>query len=72
MIIIYLIVIYQLLLLLYFSLRFIYRHFLMKEKNLLERYGENSYVMITGASSGQGYHFAHEFANRGFNLFLIG
>ena len=72
MILIYIVVIYQLIILAYYSLRFIYRHFIMKEKNLLKRYGENSYVMITGASSGQGYHFAHEFAKRGFNLFLIG
>ena len=70
MILIYIVVIYQLLLLIYFSLRFIYRHFIMKEKNLLERYGENSYVMITGASSGQGHR--SQFAKRGFNLFLIG
>ena len=72
MILIYIVVIYQLIILAYYSLRFIYRHFLMKEKNLLKRYGENSYVMITGASSGQGYHFAHQYAKRGFNLFLIG
>ena len=68
---IFFIVIYQLLLLLYYFLRFIYRHFLLKEKNLIKRYG-NSYVIITGPSSGQGYHFAKEFAKRGFNLILIG
>jgi len=69
---IYLLVIYQLLLLFYYLCRFIYRHFIMKKKDLLKRYGYNSYVLITGASSGQGYHFAKEFANLGFNLFLIG
>lgn len=69
---IYILVIYQLLLLFYYFCRFIYRHFIMKKKNLLKRYGYNSYVLITGASSGQGYHFAKEFANLGFNLFLIG
>ena len=71
-ILIYLLVIYQLLLLFYYFCRFIYRHFIMKKKDLLKRYGYNSYVIITGASSGQGYHFAKEFANLGFNLFLIG
>lgn len=43
----------------------------MKEKNLPERYGKNSYVMITGTSSGQGYYFAKEMAQRGFNLILV-
>lgn len=69
---IYLLVVYQLLLLFYYFCRFIYRHFIMKKKDLLKRYGYNSYVLITGASSGQGYHFAKEFASLGFNLFLIG
>ena len=69
---IYILVAYQLLLLLFYTLRFIYRHFIIKEQDLLNTYGPNSYVMITGASSGQGYHFANEFAKRGFNLFLIG
>ena len=45
---------------------------MMRKINLLGRYGPNSYVIITGASSGQGYHFAKEFAKEGFNLFLIG
>jgi len=40
--------------------------------NLLERYGENSYVVITGASRGQGQFLAYEFAKRKFNLILIG
>jgi len=69
---IYIIVVYQLLLFLFYTLRFLHRHFMMRKINLLERYGENSYAMITGASSGQGYHFAKEFAKEGFNLFLIG
>ena len=44
----------------------------MKEVNYAERYGLGSYVVITGASSGQGKIFAKEFALRGFNLILIG
>ena len=73
--IIYLIVIiaiYQFILLLFSLTRFIYQHFIVKEQNLLEKYGKNSYVLITGASSGQGRHFALNFAKRGFNIFLIG
>ena len=69
---IYILVIYQFLLLFFYFLRFIYRHFILNEKDLLNIYGPNSYVLITGASSGQGYFFAKEFAKRNFNLFLIG
>ena len=48
------------------------KYFLLKEFNLLDRYGKNSYVAITGASSGQGKEFALQFGKRGFNLLLIG
>ena len=48
------------------------KYFLLREINLAERYGKNSYVAITGASSGQGKEFAIQFAKRGFNLLLIG
>ena len=67
-----LIVVYQLLIFLYYSLDFFKRHFLVHELNLAKRYGEGSYVVITGPSSGQGKVFAQEFAKRGFNLILIG
>jgi len=48
------------------------KFFITKEVNFKETYGENSYVVITGPSSGQGKHFAFEFAKRGLNLLLIG
>jgi short-subunit dehydrogenase len=45
----------------------------MKELDLLDHYGgAGSWVVITGASSGQGYEIALAFAERGFNLLLIG
>jgi short-subunit dehydrogenase len=44
----------------------------ISEKNLPERYGKGSWVIITGASRGQGKHLACEFASRNFNLILIG
>ena len=44
----------------------------VSEKNLAERYGKNSWVIITGASRGQGKYLACEFASRNFNLILIG
>jgi short-subunit dehydrogenase len=40
--------------------------------NLIERYGKGSYVVITGASRGQGQYLAFEFAKKHFNLILIG
>jgi 17beta-estradiol 17-dehydrogenase / very-long-chain 3-oxoacyl-CoA reductase len=56
-----------------------HKYFLLKELNLLERYNvrgsdssTGSWVVITGASSGQGYDMALAFAKRGFNLLMIG
>ena len=50
------------------------KYFFIKELNLLERYGNSneSWVTITGPSSGQGYDFALAFAKRGFNILMIG
>ena len=70
--IIVIVFVYQLLLFTYSSCKFLHQHFIMKEANILEKYGENSYVIITGGSSGQGKQFALNFAKRGFNIFLIG
>ena len=66
------IVIYQALLLLLATNRFVHKHFICKGVNFTKRYGKDSYVLITGASSGQGKYFAKEFARIGFNLILIG
>ena len=65
-------VIFEVLILLYKSYRFIQKHFFYKELNLIERYGENSWVLITGPSSGQGKQFALQLAKRGFNIILVG
>ena len=50
----------------------IYKFYILERLDLIERYGKDSYVIITGASSGQGKEFALQFAELGFNLFLIG
>jgi len=50
----------------------IYKYFLIYELDLPKRYGYNTWVVITGASSGQGKDFALEFAKRGFNILMIG
>ncbi len=59
-------------LLLYQFSKAIYKYFIIKELNLIERYGSDTWVVITGASSGQGRDFALEFAKRGFNILMIG
>jgi 17beta-estradiol 17-dehydrogenase / very-long-chain 3-oxoacyl-CoA reductase len=48
------------------------KYFLLKELDLIDRYGKDSWVVISGGSSGQGKEFAINFAKRGFNLLLIG
>jgi len=44
---------------------------LVSEKNLIERYGQGSWAVITGASEGIGKAFCLHFAKRGFNIVLI-
>lgn len=43
-----------------------------KEKEKIKKQRSNPWVMITGTSSGMGERFAYEFAERKFNLLLIG
>ena len=52
--------------------RGIKKYFLVHELDLIKRYGKGTWVVITGASSGQGRDFALEFAQRGFNIMMIG
>lgn len=59
------------------TLFFIYKNFLRRGRNLTARYGDKSWVLITGSSdgmltvySGIGRAFAHSFAKRGFNIIL--
>jgi len=51
---------------------FIEQYALTSELDLAQRYMPDSWVLITGPSSGMGERFAHEFADRGFNLLLVG
>jgi hypothetical protein len=50
----------------------IHKYYIIKELNLQNRYGSNTYCVITGPSSGQGRLLAEKLASRGFNLLLIG
>ena len=51
---------------------YIYRNFIRKPLDLKERYGENSWVLVTGSTSGIGYEMCKQFAERGFNVALLG
>jgi short-subunit dehydrogenase len=62
----------QFLLIVNYFKNFIYKYFLLKEIDLKKKYGENSWVLITGCSSGQGKLLALEFAKRDFNIILSG
>ena len=51
--------------------KFINRNFLRKPKNLIERYGMNSWAVVTGSSDGLGKGFCLDLASRGFNIALL-
>lgn len=46
--------------------------FVLPKKNLINIYGENSWVIVTGPSSGQGKQYSLQLAQSGFNILLIG
>ena len=50
----------------------VFQYVFMSEKNLKERYGTNTWVMVTGPSGGIGKQLALKFAKRGFNICLVG
>lgn len=49
----------------------IYRHYIRNPNNIKLRYGNNTWVVITGATDGIGKGFAIEFAKYDFNILLI-
>jgi len=52
-------------------LRFIYTNFLRKRLNLLSRYGQDSWALVTGATDGIGKALCEELAKEGFNIILV-
>ena len=65
-------VLIQIILFILYVFHFFKKYFFTNEIDFKERYGENTWVLITGCSSGQGKLISHEFAKRGFNIILIG
>ena len=58
----------------YFALKtiiFIYKNFIRRRKDLLKRYGSNSWALVTGASDGIGKGISTELARSGFNIILV-
>ena len=55
----------------YKIIKFIYLN-TIKGYPLLDRYGKNTWVLITGASDGIGRQFGIELARQGFNICLLG
>jgi hypothetical protein len=45
-------------------LSFIYKNFIRKQLNFLERYGPNSWVLVTETTDGIGRQFCEEFSIR--------
>lgn len=52
--------------------RIVYTYMLRPRHNLQERYGANSWAIITGSTNGIGAGFAEQLAEEGFNLILVG
>ena len=48
-----------------------YRHFLRPRRNLQSLYGQQTWAVVTGASSGIGEAYCELLAQRGFNVVLI-
>lgn len=55
---------------LYAVYRIVEELYIIKELNLIERYGKGSWAFITGSTDGIGLGFAQELARRGFNIIL--
>ena len=53
------------------SLRALFKYFVFSRKNLIDRYGRGSWVLVTGASDGLGKQYAMDFAKDGFNIILM-
>lgn len=49
----------------------IFKTFLIPSKDLIARYGKNTWAVITGATHGLGRSFAFELASKGFNIVLL-
>lgn len=48
-----------------------WKHFLQPRQNLVKRYDQASWVLVTGATDGIGEALCHQFAKSGFNVVLV-
>ena len=55
----------------YFSISFIRHHFFTKGYDILQRYGEGSWAVVTGSSDGIGAEYAKLLAKKGLNICLV-
>lgn len=62
---------YRLTLAVFHWAQYVKRHFNNPGLNLLARYGEGSYAVVTGATGGIGSEFSKQLAKKGFNLVMI-
>lgn len=56
---------------LYNVLYLLYKHYIRKGHDIKKRYGERSWVLVTGATDGIGKGFCIEFAKKGLNIILV-
>ena len=54
------------------SMQNLWKYNIASRINLKQRYGENTWALITGATSGTGFQYAHDLASEGFNIVLMG
>lgn len=47
------------------------KHCLLKRHKMLDRYGEGSWALVTGASDGIGAEYCIQLAREGFNICLV-
>lgn len=53
-------------------LKCLHQYFFIHKSDLLEKFGRNSWVLVTGCTGGLGEEFCKQFAEAGFSIYLQG